>query len=65
MIQANTYVATYGIGMEKKIGSLEVGKLADLIVLDRNLFKIDPHNIYKAKVLLTIMDGKVRHRDGL
>jgi hypothetical protein len=34
-------------------------------VLDQSLFEIDPHDIYKAKVLLTIMDGKVRHRDGL
>jgi len=64
-IRANTYGAAYGIGMEKKIGSLEAGKLADIIILDKNLFKIDPHDIYKTKVLLTIMDGKVRHRDGL
>jgi len=64
-IRANTWGAAYGIGVEDKIGSLEVGKLADLIVLDQNLFDIDPHDIYKAKVLLTIMDGKVRHRDGI
>jgi len=64
-IRANTYGAAYGIGVEDKIGSLEVGKLADLIVLDENLFEIDPHDIYKTKVLLTIMDGKVHHRDGL
>jgi len=64
-IRANTYGAAYGIGMEKKIGSIETGKLADLIVLDQNLFEIDPHDIHKANVLLTIMDGVVRHRDGL
>jgi len=46
------------------IGSLEVGKLADLFVLDQNLFEIDPHDIYKTKVLLTIMDGRLRHRAG-
>jgi len=54
----------FGIGVEDKIGSLEVGKLADLIVLDENVFDIDPHDIYKEKVELTMMDGKVRH-DGL
>jgi len=64
-IRANTFGAAYGIGVEDKIGSLEVGKLADLIILDQNLFEIDPHDIYKAKVELTMMDGKVRHRDGI
>ncbi len=64
-IRANTYGAAYGIGVEDKLGSIETGKLADLIVLDKNLFDIDPHDIYKAKILITIMDGKVRYRDGL
>jgi len=64
-VRANTYGAAYGIGVEDKIGSLEVGKLADLIVLDQNLFEIDPHDIYKTNVLLTIMDGEVRYRDGI
>ncbi|MXN63865.1 amidohydrolase family protein [Stappia sp. GBMRC 2046] len=64
-IRANTYGAAYGTAVEDRIGSLEVGKLADLIVLDQNLFEIDPHDIYKTKVELTMMDGTVRHREGL
>jgi len=64
-VRVNTYSAAYGIGVEDKIGSIEKGKLADLIVLDKNLFDIDPHDIYKANVMLTILDGKVRYRDGL
>ncbi|SHG07695.1 hypothetical protein SAMN04487965_3268 [Microbulbifer donghaiensis] len=64
-IRANTYGSAYGIGVEDKIGSIEVGKKADLIVLDQNLFEIDPHDIYKAKVVFTMMDGVVRYRDGL
>ncbi len=64
-IRANTYGAAYGIGVEDQIGSLEVGKLADLIILDQNLFEIDPHDIYKAEVLLTMMDGVVRHRESI
>lgn len=64
-VRANTYGAAYGIGVEDKIGSLEVGKLADLIVLDTNIFEVDPHDIHKAKVLYTLMDGVVRHRDGM
>jgi len=64
-IRANTYGGAYGAAVEDRIGSLEVGKLADLIVLDQNLFEIDPHDIYKAKVQFTMMDGVVRHRDGM
>lgn len=64
-IRANTYGAAYGIGVEDKIGSIEVGKLADLIVLDNNLFDIDPHDIHKMKVEMTMMDGVIRYQDGL
>jgi len=44
--------------LENKTGSIEVGKRADLIVLDRNLFDIPVTEINEARVLLTIMDGK-------
>ena len=39
-------------------GSIEVGKLADLIVLDKNLFDLEPKDISDAKVLLTLFEGK-------
>ena len=39
-------------------GSLEVGKLADMTVLDRDIFKVDPHEITKAVVLKTIVGGR-------
>ncbi len=41
------------------IGILAEGKLADIIVVDRNLFRIPPEEIQEASVDLTIMDGKV------
>ena len=44
------------------IGVLEKGKLADVVVLDRNLFDIDPYEIKTASVELTIMDGKIVYR---
>ncbi len=47
--------------MEDQIGTLKEGKLADLIVLDQNLVEIDPKQIHKTKVLMTMMDGTVRH----
>jgi predicted amidohydrolase YtcJ len=50
--------AAYIMRLEDKTGSIEVGKRADLIVLDRNLFEIPLTEINEAKVLLTMMDGK-------
>ncbi len=40
-------------------GSIKVGKLADLVVLDRNLFEIQPKEILNAQVDLTIVAGKI------
>ncbi|MGQ9471844.1 MAG: amidohydrolase [Candidatus Aminicenantales bacterium] len=40
-------------------GSLEVGKLADLTVFDRNLLQIPPEEILNAEVLMTIVDGRI------
>lgn len=64
-IRANTWGAAYGTGVEDRLGSLEVGKKADLIVLDQNLFEIDPHEIHNTNVELTMMNGVVRHREGM
>ncbi|HVW70629.1 MAG TPA: amidohydrolase family protein [Steroidobacteraceae bacterium] len=49
----------YELHEERNLGSLEVGKLADFIVLDRNLFKIPPQQIAAVKVLLTVVGGRV------
>lgn len=50
--------AAYTMRLEGKTGSIEIGKRADLIVLDRNLFEIPATEINEARVLMTIMDGK-------
>jgi len=60
-IRANTLGAAYGMGMDDKIGSIEVGKLADLVVLDQNLFEVAPHDIHTVNVLSTYMNGKLVH----
>ena len=39
-------------------GSIEVGKYADMVVLDRNLFDIDPADISEATVLITLFEGE-------
>jgi len=47
--------------LEKETGSVEVGKLADLIVLDQNIFEIDPSRISDTKVLITLFGGLPVH----
>lgn len=44
---------------DKITGSLEVGKRPDLIVLDRDIFTIDPETIDDTKVLATYLDGRL------
>jgi len=57
-LKAVTINPAWQIRMEDKLGSLEVGKYADLVVLDTNLFDIDPTDISDVKVLKTMMDGR-------
>lgn len=61
-LDAYTSHGAYVQFQEKETGSLEVGKAADLIVLDRNLFTTPPAQIAKAKILLTLLDGKPVYR---
>lgn len=63
MIAAYTINGAYVNHQEKATGSLEVGKAADLIVLDRNLFEIPVHEIHRARVLLTLLEGREVYRD--
>lgn len=58
-VRAYTFGSAYASFDEKSKGSIEVGKLADLAVLSADIFRIDPVEISKAKVVLTIFDGKV------
>jgi len=44
---------------EDKTGSIEVGKQADIAVLDRLLFEIPATEISETRVLLTLLDGEV------
>ena len=58
-IKAYTLGAALAGRREKTEGSIEPGKLADLIVLSQDLFKIPPTEIVKTEVLLTFVGGKV------
>ena len=64
-LKASTLDAAYVLGLEDRIGSLKVGKLADIIILDKDLHTIAPKEISTTKVDLTMMNGKITHRDGI
>jgi len=58
-IEGTTINSAYAAFEEDIKGSIEPGKLADIIVLDKNLFEIDHSEILKTNILYTIMDGNV------
>jgi hypothetical protein len=59
VIMGYTQNAAYQLRMENDIGSIEKGKVADLVVLRDNLFDIDPDRIWKDKPAAVLMEGKV------
>ena len=60
-LAAYTTGAAHQLRLEHKVGSIEVGKAADLIVIDKNLFDLPSSEIGKASVKLTMMNGVVTH----
>jgi predicted amidohydrolase YtcJ len=57
MIDAYTINAAWLMRQEADLGSIEVGKRADLVVLDRNLFELRPSEINEARLVETLLDG--------
>ncbi len=51
------------LGMEDEIGSLTVGKKADLIMLEGNVLEVPAHEIHETRVALTMVDGRIVHED--
>jgi predicted amidohydrolase YtcJ len=58
MVDAYTINGAYVMGLDDKQGSIEVGKRADFVVLDQNLFEIPSADISKTKVVMTVFDGE-------
>ena len=58
MLAADTINGAYGMHQEAHTGSIEVGKWADLVVLEKNLFKVAPEELSKVRVARTILAGK-------
>jgi predicted amidohydrolase YtcJ len=58
-IRAYTMGSAFAEFQETVKGSLTVGKLADVVILSRDIFKVDPKEIENTKVVMTIVDGQV------
>ena len=58
-VQAYTVGSAYAEFQEAVKGSISNGKLADFVIIDRDIFKVKPEEIEKAKVVMTVVDGRV------
>lgn len=61
-VRAYTINGAYTEFAEAVKGTIQAGKLADMVVLDRDIFTIPPEEIAGVKVALTVFDGKIVHR---
>ena len=59
LVEGYTTNGAYQLRREIDLGSIQVGKLADLVVLDDDLFEVDRHEIWKTKPSAVVMEGKV------
>jgi hypothetical protein len=58
-VRGYTLGAAYAAGLEDRLGSLAAGKLADLVVLDRDVFTCDPPAIAQTQVVATMIGGRL------
>jgi hypothetical protein len=65
MLAGYTRNAAYAEFMEDKLGTIQAGKIADLVVLSQDLYKVAPTDIGKTKVLLTMVGGRIVWREGI
>lgn len=58
-VRAYTLGSAYADFREKELGSITAGKLADLVVLDKDIFSVTPREVLSTTVVMTIVDGKI------
>jgi len=61
-VRAYTVNGAFAEFAESVKGTIEPGKVADLVLLDRNIFIVPPADIAGTKVLMTVFDGKITYR---
>lgn len=58
LLTARTLDGAYQMQNERETGSIEVGKRADFVVIDRDILKIPADSVHETRVLMTFFDGK-------
>jgi len=61
-VRAYTLGSAYAEFQDKVKGTLTAGKYADLVMLDKNIFEMNPNDIPTTKVVMTILDGKIVYK---
>ena len=59
LVDGYTINGAYQLGRSDELGSIEVGKIADLIVLNQNLFEVNRYEVHKTRPIAVIMDGEL------
>ena len=59
LLRAWTFGGAYDLAREDDFGTLEAGKFADICVLDRDVFAVDPKDARDIQVALTVIDGRI------
>ncbi len=62
MLKAWTWGGAYNLGMEDKLGTLEAGKLADIAVLDHNVFEVPMEQMRDVTVAMTMTNGRITYK---
>jgi predicted amidohydrolase YtcJ len=58
MVDAYTINAAFALKQERTTGSIETGKRGDFIIIDRDIFSVDPFTLHDTLVLATYLDGR-------
>ena len=61
LVDGYTINGAYQLGRSHELGSIEVGKQADLVILNQNLFDVNRYDVHKTKPVAVVMDGELVH----
>jgi hypothetical protein len=61
-LRAYTATAARQVFLEDRIGTLEVGKLADIVAWDRDLYGVPVDELQEVRAILTVMNGRIVYR---
>ncbi len=62
-IEAYTINGAFSLGQDDRLGSIEVGKLADFAIVDQDVLTVATNKIGNTKNLMTILDGEIIYKN--